>query len=443
MLPNLGSSRRVRFFAFTSFYVAQGLPIGLITVALPAWLASNGTGAGDVANFVAITSLPWAFKLFAGPIMDRFRFPTLGSRRPWVMLAQGGLVASLFGLAVLGGSPSELSLLITSCFVINCFAAVQDVAVDGMAIEVLPADERGRANALMAFGQVAGFSGAGALCGWTLTRFGLSGTALFLALGTVIILAIAVALREREGEKLLPWSDGAAHQDGRAHEVSWRAICVNIFRVLILPASLVLILVTLLWRISHGIFVTAAPVILTQELGWELSDYTNWASISSFVAAIIGILVGPYIDRHGSRAIQSVGLIFCGLIFLSFWLTTDWWSNRTVWIVGLFAANLGLQIAFITLIAIHMTICWGKVAATQFAIYMAWANLARSIGAKLYGELSPYLELGQESLLMALLFLLGAALLALVNLKRHQESLNRMKAAEPTEDVVVDIPARY
>jgi PAT family beta-lactamase induction signal transducer AmpG len=443
MLPNLGSSRRVRFFAFTSFYVAQGLPIGLITIALPAWLASNGTDAGDVANFVAVTSLPWAFKLFAGPIMDRFRFPTLGSRRPWVMLAQAGLVASLLGLSVLGGSPSELSFLMTSCFIINSFAAVQDVAVDGMAIEVLPADERGRANALMAFGQVAGFSGAGALCGWTLTKVGLSGTALALAVGTAIILAIAIGLRERGGEKLLPWTQGETHHTNHAREVSWRAICVNVFRVLVLPASLALILVTLLWRVSHGMFVAAAPVILTQELGWELSDYTNWASMSSFVAAVLGVLIGPFIDRHGSRAIQFGGLIFCGLVFLTFWLTADWWSNRTVWIVGLFAANIGLQVAFITLIAIHMTICWGKIAATQFAIYMAWANLARSIGAKLYGEASPYLELGQESLLIATLFLLGAASLALVNLKRHKARLDQLHAAEPAEDVIVDIPARY
>ena len=161
MLPNLGSSRRIRFFAFTSYYVAQGLPIGLVTVALPAWLAANGVGTGEVALFTSVSSLPWAFKLFAGPIMDRFRLPSMGSRRPWVMLAQTGLVISLLGLAVIGASPAELALLTTSCFIINSFAAVQDVAVDGMAIEVLPHSERGRANALMAFGQVSGFAASG------------------------------------------------------------------------------------------------------------------------------------------------------------------------------------------------------------------------------------------------------------------------------------------
>jgi PAT family beta-lactamase induction signal transducer AmpG len=443
MLPNLSSNRRIRLFAFTAFYVAQGLPIGLITVALPAWLASNGADVGDVANFIAITSLPWAFKLFAGPLMDRFRFPALGGRRPWVMLAQTGLLLSMLALAILGGSPSEIAQLTIACFVINCFTAVQDVAVDGMAIEVLPEDERGRANALMAFGQVAGFSGAGALCGWTLPIIGLAGTAAALAIGIGAILAIAVLLREREGEKLLPWTAGASHHSEHHLAISWRAICTNVFRVMVLPASLVLILVTLLWRISNGIFVTAAPVILTQELGWELRDYTNWSSMATFVAAVLGVFLGPLIDRHGSRPFLSIGLLYCTLVFLAFWLSTSWWDNKTLWIVGLFAASLGFQIAFITFIALHMTICWGKVAAAQFAIYMAWANLARSLGAKIYGEVSPYLEIGQESLLMAAFILLAVVLLAFVNLERHRDRLNQLKAAEPSEDVIVDVPARF
>jgi PAT family beta-lactamase induction signal transducer AmpG len=91
----------------------------------------------------------------------------------------------------------------------------------------------------------------------------------------------------------------------------------------------------------------------------------------------------------------------------------------------------------------HMTICWSKVAATQFAIYMAWANLAASLGAKLYGELSSYLETGQESLLMAAFFVLAVMLMIFVNLPKHQDRLNRLTTARPSEDVVVDVPARY
>ena len=181
MLPSLTSGRRIRLFAFTACYVAQGLPIGLLTVAMPAWIAANGAEASDVANFVAITTLPWAFKLLAGPVMDRFKFPAMGGRRPWVMLAQTGLLLALAALAMSSAGPSDIFFLTWAGFAVNCFAAVQDVAVDGMAIEVLPESERGRANALMAFGQVAGAAGAGALCGWSLGALGLGATAAMMA----------------------------------------------------------------------------------------------------------------------------------------------------------------------------------------------------------------------------------------------------------------------
>jgi len=443
MLPNLSSSRRVRLFAFTSFYVAQGLPLGLVTVAMPAWLASNGASASEVASFFAISSLPWALKLFAGPFMDRFRFPALGERRPWVMLAQTGLSIAFLSLAVIGDATSSLALLTAACFVVNTFAAVQDVAVDGMAIDVLPEEERGRANALMGFGQVAGISASGALCGWSLTTLGLSWTALILGIAVAAILSLAVLFRERAGEKLLPWTPGASQHEAHQHAVSWKAIFVNLFRVLVLPASLALFVVTLFWRVAHGIFTTAVPVLLTQDFGWETSDYTSWSSISTFVAAVLGVFVGPFIDRHGSRSFLVAAMASCTFVFVVLWLTSAWWDARVVWIIGMFAANLALQIVFVAYIALHMTICWSKVAATQFAIYMAYGNLMRSFGAMVYGEASPYLDTGQEPLLIAAFFMLAVMSMMLVSLERHRDRLNRLEAAEPTADLLIDVPARY
>ena len=66
----LTESRFLRFSSFAIFYLAQGLPIGLISIALPAWLAAQGAVPLDIAYFIAISGLPWGFKLFAGLIMD-------------------------------------------------------------------------------------------------------------------------------------------------------------------------------------------------------------------------------------------------------------------------------------------------------------------------------------------------------------------------------------
>jgi PAT family beta-lactamase induction signal transducer AmpG len=74
-------------------------------------------------------------------------------------------------------------LLTWVAFAVNVFSSVQDVAVDGMAIDVLPAEERGRANAFMAFGQVAGYSASAALCALALVAFGIKGATWILAIG--------------------------------------------------------------------------------------------------------------------------------------------------------------------------------------------------------------------------------------------------------------------
>jgi hypothetical protein len=66
----LTENRHLRIASFTIFYVAQGLPIGLLMIAIPAWLAGSGATATEIASYVSLAGLPWGLKLFAGPIPD-------------------------------------------------------------------------------------------------------------------------------------------------------------------------------------------------------------------------------------------------------------------------------------------------------------------------------------------------------------------------------------
>ena len=64
----LSESRYLRYFSFTILYVAQGLPFGLVTVALPAFLLERGASPAAVGGFVGAAMLPWTWKLLAGPM---------------------------------------------------------------------------------------------------------------------------------------------------------------------------------------------------------------------------------------------------------------------------------------------------------------------------------------------------------------------------------------
>lgn len=427
----LAENRFLRLLSFTIFYLAQGLPIGLISIALPAWLAGQGAGVSEIASFVAISGLPWGFKLFAGPVMDRFSFIAMGRRRPWVILSQGGLLLAIVALAFVPDPVNNIAWLTWAAFAVNCFAAVQDVAVDGMAIDVLPEDERGSANAFMAFGQVAGYSGAGALTAFALIEFGMIGAAGVLAIGVLAIFIWGVVVRERPGEKLLPWSEGEATQRSVELQIEdWATIVTSLLRVMFLPASLLLITMTLLWRIQAGFWITATPVIAVNDLGYASTDYSSWIATAGFVAAVAGLLFGPLIDRSGAKQFLLYGLILLAALHMTAGLMTDLWSESWFLLTVLFGDQLLSQIVFVSFIALHMNICWERIAATQFAIYMAWANLSRSIGAGIYGQVQPYLETGQEFLTMGTVCLAAVGLLLLVNLGRHRQRLDHLARNE-------------
>jgi PAT family beta-lactamase induction signal transducer AmpG len=427
----LAENRTLRFASFAIYYIGQGLPIGLLTLALPAWLSEQGVDAVEISSFFAISSLPWAFKLVAGPIMDRLSFLPMGRRRPWIVGAQFGLLIAMVALALVPDPLNNLVLLTWVAFAVNCFVAVQDVAVDGMAIDVLPTGERGRANSFMAFGQVSGYAASGALSALALIEFGLLGAGLSVTLGLLLIFIWGLVVRERKGERLLPWTEGEALERSLTLQAeNWTSIFRNLRLVLFLKASLVMIAVTGCWRIAAGFWAVGAPVIATQELGYESTIYAYWTSTFALAAAVLGLLLGPVIDNFGAKRILVGALLVYAIVFLVAGSNVSLWAEPA-FVLGIAAGEaISNQAIFISFIALHMSICWNKVSATQFAIYMAWANLGRSLGAKIYGEIESSLAQGEAFLIMAVLGVVGAGLLLLLRLKDHDTQVEKINAAD-------------
>ena len=302
MKTALSEQRWLRFSLFTSCYFAQGVPIGLLSGAMPPRLAELGFGVGDVALVSTVVGIPWAIKLIGGPFMDRFKFPPMGFRRPWVLLAQGGLTLSLVGTAFVEiGPDASLVPLMVAGFVVNAFAATQDVAVDGMAIDVLDVGERGRANAFMGFGQSAGIAAFGALCGFLLSQWGLAAGALACAAALAAIFLLVAIIRERPGERLLPWTEGEATERAETSKREFRIIFRDLMRVLFLPMSLLLVAVEFINRVRDGMAVAVLPVFAVDELGYTTIEFTSFQGVIGFATALAGALLGFLIDRHGAK----------------------------------------------------------------------------------------------------------------------------------------------
>ena len=137
----LSEHRNLRFITLFLLYVSQGIPFGLIDYGLPAWLAQNGASAAAIGGVLAMIILPWTFKLFYGFIMDRYAFLAMGRRRPWIIVGQSGLVTALVAMALANPSVQQIGLIAGLAFAMGLASAFQDVAVDGLAVDILPADE--------------------------------------------------------------------------------------------------------------------------------------------------------------------------------------------------------------------------------------------------------------------------------------------------------------
>lgn len=435
--PALSESRNLRFATVSLLYVAQGLPFGLFTYPIPAWLTEQGASQAQIAYFGAVSFLPWGFKFLVAPFMDVIAFRAMGRRRPWIIGAQIGLVLALLGLAASPDPLSNLGLFTALAFCVSLFAATQDVAVDGMSIDILRENERASANAFMFGAQVLGIAAGSAGGGYAIHAFGSFAAPLALAVCSFLIMLAPLLLRERPGERLLPWSEGAAAPSlldasrGSGARAIFR-MSQELVRSLVLPMSLLLFVIHFLSRMSGGVYIALMGYFPVNDLGWQATTYAYWSGVANVVGAVGGIVGALLVDRFGVRRVLGLLIGARLLLFVVAGLAIALLQSYPL-MAGLLLVEAALtQIITVSIIALFMNLCMPRVAATQFSLYMASANLAQSAGLALTGILAP-LGVGTPGLFLVMAGMNAAALLLwpLFSLEKHRAKLDRETLATP------------
>jgi PAT family beta-lactamase induction signal transducer AmpG len=431
-LPSLKDSKWLRLGALAVLYAGQGLPIGIFQVALPAYMASLDMSAAEVGGFIAFVFIPWSFKLLAGPLMDKFTFAPMGRRRPWVIGAQTGLLLTFIALALLSPDPtSQYWLLAGLGFISNVFGALQDVAVDGMAIDILEEEERAQGNAFMYGGQISGISVAGSFASWALMDSGLMLAAVLAALAVGAILLVPLLLRERPGERLWPWDDDLGRLEAASRvELSWLKLISRVLKALILPTSVLLILTEAFSRVASGFLVAMSPLLTIQSLGWDQLTFANWVAVTGIIAAVAGVIFGPAIDRVGALRVLKAVIIFRVFSFALMAVTIDFWALGYWFETFLMVNAVATQVVTVAIIALFMRLCAPSVAASQFAIYMALANMTYSMGSGMFAGLSGTLSYPAMMALLGLMLGLMLVLLRWIDFDQHALDLKQFEKSE-------------
>jgi PAT family beta-lactamase induction signal transducer AmpG len=199
---DLATHRGLRAAVLCLLYFCQGFPWGFATIALIATLSAAGHDKAATATVAALAILPWTFKFFYAPMIDTYRFPSLGIRRPWIIFAQAGMALTLMVVVLSGelSSAATLQFIAWAFFVHNCFAALQDVAADSLAVDLLSDAERGRVNAMMWASKNFGIAVGGAGMAWLVVATSLETAVLAQSLMICAVLVLLVQLPERRGD---------------------------------------------------------------------------------------------------------------------------------------------------------------------------------------------------------------------------------------------------
>jgi MFS family permease len=392
---NLLGTRAGRLFTFSLLYLSEGIPFGFSAIALTVYLRQGGVGLAEIGAFTASLYAPWGFKWAWAPLVDLIRVQRFGHRRFWIMLAQTLMIITL-GMIMFFDVSRNLPLLTLLIAIHNVFAATQDVAIDALAVEVLPEHERGMANGFMFGSSYLGQTIGGSAALFVAGRFGWPATFPFVCATLAAILAFVVFVL-REPAKAAAAETVRAAEEAAGFFGKFFGRLAEFFRELFLgffrsgPGPLVGVVLAILpvGAIALGL---ALGSTLQVDLGMtegQIAKLTLWQTI----AAALGCVAGGWVaDKIGHRlslaiwvAITTVPTFLLAREFTGAGVEGvtlgEFWNLSIIY-------NFAAGLTNASSIAVYMGLTSPKVAGTQFTGYMALKNLVYTYTSAWQGSMA-------------------------------------------------------
>ena len=429
-LPALSESNVLRYITFSILYVAQGVPAGLLFYTIPAWLAMNGKSPGEISGYIAVLGIPWSFKIVNAPFMDRFTYLAMGRRRLWILIGQTGLIISLIIMALISNPVDDLLWLMILGFANSFFTVIQDIAVDGMAVDILPSDQQARANGVMWGSKVVGKSLTVVMGSWMLNVIGFSLTMIFFSFIVVLIILIPIILRERPGEKQLPWTEGRASEAATILQLhSFKSIIKNLVKFFFLPMSFIMGVAAFSASIGEGLIDYLLPIFTVQGLGWSNEQYSQIFAVANVISGIAGMFIGGALtDLLGKIRMMSIYLIGLMILVAGFSYLNNLWLNEEIVVGFIIAFYTLITFNTIAIFASAMKLCSKRVAATQFTLYMAVSNLGLAVGAWIIGPLKELFNWEYVILAYVPFALVMLVMIKFIDFDKHQKRMEELEA---------------
>ena len=292
--------RQVYILLF-SLYWAQGLPVGFMTHALPVILRAQGVSLAHIGGF-GLLMLPWSIKIFWAAYVDRLALSRLGHYRSWIIPTQLFsviilIILSFFPIQALD-QPSYLLIFFVLLFLMNFTGATQDIATDGLAVNLLKTDQQHWGNTFQVIGSRLGFIVGGGAVLWCLDWLQWQKT--FLALALLVFLNTLPVLLYRE-----PTQANSTTRTQTSSVPLMQAIkaYLNYFQSSKELKAWLLVLIS--FKVADGL---SGPLLkpLMVDMGLNFTQIGVYITMFGAVAALVGAGIAGLLLKHFSRTASLI-----------------------------------------------------------------------------------------------------------------------------------------
>lgn len=388
---------------FTVFILgfSSGLPLALLSSTLQAWYASSGMSV-LATGALSLIGLPYAYRMFWGPLLDRYSLNSLGRRRSWMLVMQVVLLAGFNVMAWL--TPEQHShYLAFLALALACCSATQDIAIDAHRTEYLPSSEHALGASLAVFGYRLALLLSGGLALIVAAHYGWAFT--YRIMGLLMSVGIGAVLLSKEPELNIAPCQHESH-----HFAS--SFIAPVSELWARPGVISLLLFVFCYKLGEAFTTTTSGIVmpfLIQGIGFSLETigYINKIlGISSILAG--GLIAGIFLLRYSLyRALLGFGLLQAGTNIL-FVVLAYVGKNTLLLSLAVFADNFAAGMGSTALVALFMRLVNTQFTGTQFSILVSLSTIPRIISGPIAASIQMrigWIGLYELSVVCALLFI--------------------------------------
>jgi PAT family beta-lactamase induction signal transducer AmpG len=350
-----------RMFVVLILGFSSGLPLGLTSGTLQAWMKTENIDLGTIGLF-SLVGIPYTLKFIWSPLMDRYIPPLLGRRRGWILLSQIGLVITIIAL---GFSDPKLTPKYIAFFAVCVafFSASQDIAVDAYRAEILEEEELGAGASLYIMGYRLAMIVSGALA--LILADHLSWSTVYLIMALCMTVGIIGSIFGPEPKNNLPPKS--------LGEAIYKPF-VEFFKR---AGAVEMLIFILIYKVDVA-FAMALTTPFMMDLGFTKTDVGAVLKGVGMIATIGGTLLGgALLSKWKIKKSLWVFGILQALSGFSFFLLAKVGHSYPMMMAAICVENVCSGLATAAFTAFMMNLCDKRFTATQYALLTSFMAITR------------------------------------------------------------------